>query len=162
MRGMTAFFGVLSASVLDLSLVSAQESHSRSADVFFSALSDLAGSNAIDCGRLSLGSKLAAGFECARSAMQSGRPFQLAVQIQGVDSILWQGAARGKSGAIWLVTFDSDIHGGGANSVSAEPRITRTPCLGLMLSMDDESPLSCAPLVQGRNECHEDVVPCSR
>jgi len=75
-------------------------------------------------------------------SLARGRAFWVAVQIQGVDSALWRGGVRSPTGATWLVTFDSDIHGGGERA-DGEPSMTRTLCLGLQFSLEDEQRISC-------------------
>jgi hypothetical protein len=110
---------------------------------FDSELLELAGPHAIACGRSPIQSDQAAAIVCAQSSLAAGRSFRVAVQVEGVDSILWRGAARGPTGAVWLVTFDSDVHGGGADSPNARPALARTPCLRLEFSLSDPRHIFC-------------------
>jgi hypothetical protein len=110
---------------------------------FLDALYELGGPTSRLCGEVKLHDDPSIPLTCAKAALSSGAPFRLALQEQGVDSILWVGIARGANGATWLVTFDSDIHGGGASNPHAEPRLTRTLCLDVQLGLVTEPNLSC-------------------
>jgi hypothetical protein len=136
---------------------SRSDGQTKAVDAFKSALIELAGPHATECGHESLGADQSSAVECAQAEVAAGRSFWVAVQVEGVDSILWRGAARGPTGAAWLVTFDSDVHGGGANSPNARPALARTPCLRLDLSISDPQHVSCAAAA-GVSE----VVPLSR
>ena len=110
---------------------------------FLDALYDLGGPTSRLCGAVKLHDDPSVPLSCAKAALSSGAPFRLALQEQGVDSILWVGIARGANGATWLVTFDSDIHGGGASNPHAEPRLTRTLCLDVQLGSMTQPNISC-------------------
>jgi hypothetical protein len=126
-------------------------------DEFDSALRELAGARATACGRSPIRSDQSAAIACAQSSIAAGTPFWVAIQVQGIDSILWRGVARGPTGPAWLVTFDSDVHGGGAHSSHARPALARTPCLRLELSIAEPQQISCA-VPAGASE----VVPLPR
>ena len=110
---------------------------------FFDVLSELGGPSSTLCGEVKLHDDPSLPLTCAKAALSSGTPFRLALQEQGVDSILWVGIARGTNGATWLVTFDSDIHGGGASNPHAEPRLMKTLCLDVQLGSITEPSMSC-------------------
>jgi len=82
-------------------------------DRLFDRLRELAGKGAAACGTVELRDDPTAAFSCARSAMAAGQPFWVAAQIEGIDSLLWRGVALEPDKTVWLLSYDSDVHGGG-------------------------------------------------
>lgn len=106
-------------------------------DTFFDVLSRLAGSDARECGTVRLDSDASTALQCAKEHHSSGTSFWIALQIQGVDSYLWIGAAQADDGSRWLVDFDSDVTGGR----SKKPLMRVIPCGEFEVSLDDEKRL---------------------
>lgn len=108
---------------------------------FASKVSAWPGRTAEDCGAAALrsaGREIA--LDCARRALAEGRPFYVVVQVQGVDSSLFQGlASRGRRDSM-LFWFDSDITGGGG--AHPESRFTERPCTDPAVTEND-LPLAC-------------------
>ena len=75
-------------------------------------LQGVAGPDAAACGEVPLRQKRTEAAACARRAMKSGKPFWVAFQVQGNDSLLWEGAAGDGRGGYWMILHDSDITGG--------------------------------------------------
>ena len=84
-----------------------------SEDFFFSQLSELAGPNAIACGTVKLREDPSSIFACATDAKAAGTSFWVAAEVQGTDSLLWRGVALAPDKLVWLLSYDSDVHGGG-------------------------------------------------
>jgi len=84
------------------------------------ALKESSGANALACGAVKLGEDATAAVECARTALAEKKPFWFAAQIQGTDSSVWRGVALepGKNN-VWVVSYDSDVHGGGGTGAES-------------------------------------------
>jgi len=80
--------------------------------ILSSKLKALAGPESQDCGSVPLGNDRRTTFTCAKHALAAGTAFRVALQYQGVDSFIWQGAARDEHGRLWLLSYDSDPSGG--------------------------------------------------
>jgi len=104
-------------------------------------LASLSGIDGRDCGAFPLRSDLAAAVVCAKDATASGKPYRLAVQLQGIDSAIWQGAARDAQGRLWVVFYDADSSGGGA----ASPTISVVPCRDIVFALHGGEVLDCQP-----------------
>jgi hypothetical protein len=102
-------------------------------------LASLSGASARDCGVFPLRGDLAAAIACATDATSSGRPYRLAVQLQGTDSVIWQGAARDERGRLWVVFYDADSTGGGT------PTLSVVPCRGIVFALHGGEVLDCQP-----------------
>ena len=83
-------------------------------DRLFDRLQELAGKGAAACGTVKLKEDPSAAFSCAKSAMAAGQPFWVAAQVEGTDSLLWRGVALEPDKTVWLLSYDSDVHGGGS------------------------------------------------
>ena len=102
-----------------------------------------AGAGARDCGVVALPASRAAAVSCARTALQSGEPFFVAFQVQGVDSTIYRGVVRPLPGRAIVLTWDSDVTGG--SSLAAQRRIFSRDCPGpAVLETDDGGPIGCA------------------
>lgn len=111
--------------------------------VLINRLTSLAGSNAQDCGSVVLRSDPGATIGCARSAMSAGKAYRLAVQFQGEDSLVWQGAARDEHGKLWVVFYDSDPAGGSG----ANPTLSAVPCRDIRFEVHDGDLINCQPIL---------------
>jgi len=104
-------------------------------------LVSLSGASARDCGVFPLRSDLAAAIACAQDATSSRQPYRLAVQLQGIDSAIWQGAARDERGRLWVVFFDADSSGGATPS----PTLSVVPCRDIVFALHGGEVLDCQP-----------------
>lgn len=100
----------------------------------------LSGDGAVACGVVGLNESAHAAFACAREQLASGRPFRLAVQVRGIDSLIWRGAALEPDGTSWALAYDSDIHGGGGIGKEA---LNFVPCHEIRFSETDERRIWC-------------------
>jgi hypothetical protein len=104
-------------------------------------LKALAGANSHDCGAIPLHDDQGAALACARRAAASAAPFRIAIQLQGVDSIVWQGAARDEHGKLWVMFHDSDPSGGSA----ATPTFSVLPCREIQFAVHEDDVIECIP-----------------
>jgi len=110
-------------------------------DPLLSELSSLAGPSARQCGKVGLGQDPSAAWQCAESADSIGASYWFAMQRQGIDSDVWQGAILTGSGKRYIVSYDSNYMGGpGFN-----PRFSKEPCFGrITLNPSSQPPLQCS------------------
>ena len=127
--------------VLLVLIMSACSISGPSYDEFARRVSAWPGTPSEDCGVGLLGeASRETALECAQRAIAEGRPFAVIVQVQGIDSNLFQGlASRGRRDS-FLFWFDSDITGGGGPG--AESRLTERPCTDPAVTTND-LPLEC-------------------
>ena len=104
-------------------------------------LGSLSGAGARDCGVFPLRSNLAAAIACAQDATSAGQSYRLAVQLQGSDSGIWQGAARDERGRLWVVFYDADSSG----SATPSPTISVVPCRDILFALHGGEVLDCQP-----------------
>ena len=95
-------------------------------DPLMSELSMLTGSNARQCGLVTLGQDPSAAWQCAQSADTSDAPYWFAMQSQGIDSDAWVAALLTPSGQRYVLTYDSNYMGG----PGLLPRFSRDTCSG--------------------------------
>lgn len=77
-------------------------------------VAEIAGQSAVDCGFLPLGASArdrAATTACARSAVESGKPFKFGYRSVGDDSAFCDVAIRRQDGQLVAFFFDSDVTG---------------------------------------------------
>jgi len=103
----------------------------------------LAGADSRNCGSVALGGDQKPAIACAKTGVSSAVPFRVAIQVQGIDSLVWQGAARDAQGKLWMVFHDSDPSGGGG----AAPTLSAMLCRELVFSVDGKDALECNPVV---------------
>jgi hypothetical protein len=128
----------------------------------------LAGSDAVDCGRLWLGvaffwpessarnrRQAVAASQCAIQAFNSGKSFRVRYQIQGVDSDGAIGFASPGRGLVYTLLFDGDPLGqGGTNFFRQRVRTYSCPS-PLALKIFDTGMLTCFP---GRQNAPGDIM----
>ncbi len=118
----------------------------RAADAVPAALSNklksLAGADSQDCGSVPLGNDHTAAIACAKSTTASGRAYRLAMQFQGVDSLVWQGAVRNEQGKLWVLYYDSAPSGG----AGAGPTLSSVPCHDIRFEVPGEDLIDCQPV----------------
>ena len=112
---------------------------------FLNKLRSFAGANARDCGFVRLVDDHAAAVACARDATSAGKAYALAIQFQGVDSLVWQGAARDEHGKLWVLYYDSDPAGGGAT-----PTLSAVPCQEIRFEVQGGDVIDCQPISGAR------------
>lgn len=130
--------GMLIACVLD---AGAGAGDAAAPPALAARLAALSGASARDCGVFPLRSDLAAAIACAQDATSSRRPYRLAVQLQGIDSAIWQGAARDERGRLWVVFYDADSSGGATPS----PTLSVVPCRDIVFALRGGEMLDCQP-----------------
>jgi hypothetical protein len=94
-------------------------------DSLAAKLKSLGGPGAKECGSIALGKAREEAFSCAKDAAASGQAFFVAFQYQGIDSLIWQGAAGNGSAGYWVIGYDSDATGG---SRSPKPTLQVSVC----------------------------------
>jgi hypothetical protein len=106
-------------------------------------LKSLAGSNGQDCGSVSLHESPETAISCATSANASGKPYRLAVEFQGTDSIAWQGAVRDERGKLWALYYDSDPSGGSG----AGTTLSVVLCREILFAAQGNDVIECKPVI---------------
>ena len=73
----------------------------------------LAGLNAVDCGRVVLRAEPKQATDCALAANKAGKPFRVRYDMQGIDSSVAVAFVRLPGGTVQALSYDSDPSGGG-------------------------------------------------
>ena len=100
----------------------------------------VAGAESRECGFIPLGLDATAAFACAREATASEEKFHVAVQEQGIDSILWVAAIYSPEGNQYLVRFDSSPSGG----AWSRSRLTKKRCTAFQFQDENFGKIRCA------------------
>lgn len=108
-----------------------------------SKLKSLAGADSRDCGSVLLHDTPDAAIACAKDATASGKAYRLAVQFQGEDSIVWQGAARNAQGKLWALFYDSDPAGGSG----AGTTLSVVLCREIAFASQGNDVIECRPVI---------------
>jgi hypothetical protein len=74
---------------------------------------NLAGPEAVDCGRVLIQGNPKIATECALKAQKAGKPFRVRFDLQGIDSFVAVGFVRTQDGTVESLMWDSDPSGGG-------------------------------------------------
>jgi hypothetical protein len=82
-----------------------------SPDMLNAKLRELSGASAKDCGSIPREADAGPAISCAKDADDQQIALRVAIQIQGVDSIVWAGAARDNNDKHWTMTYDFDPSG---------------------------------------------------
>jgi hypothetical protein len=104
-------------------------------------LSSLAGAGARDCGVVAQGSNREAAIACAREASSSGNAYRLAVQLEGADSSIWQGAVRDEQGKFRVVFYEADSGGSGTG-----PTMSVLLCREILFAVKGSDAIECQPI----------------
>jgi len=108
---------------------------------FRSTLAETAGSTATDCGVVMLDNSKSDAVACSTAALAASKPFYVAFQVQGIDSVIVHGLAfNAKGEATWFM-WDSDKHGGRYPN-TAESWIDQKPCAHPSVGSSSR-PISC-------------------
>ena len=102
----------------------AEDSRVVSARLVKDELTRLSGASATNCGLIPLGLPTKQGWACALDADKSRRPFWLAFQEPGVDSVMWLAIGRDAYGSPFVLSYDSSPYG----RRGLHPRLTRDIC----------------------------------
>jgi hypothetical protein len=76
----------------------------------------LAGTRAIDCGRVEILESPERATKCGLVAFQQHKPFRVRYNVQGIDSNVAAGLALTEKGNLYEMSFDGDPRGGGGTS----------------------------------------------
>ena len=109
--------------------------------VLLSKMKSIAGSGSQDCGDVLLHNNPYVAIECARDAASAGKAYRVAIQLQGIDSLVWQGAARDEHGKLWEVFYDSDPSGGSGANAS----LSVVPCRDIVFASQGKQVIECKP-----------------
>ena len=104
----------------------------------------LSGPDARDCGTYSLAQPRASGIACAQEAIATGTPYRVAFELQGVDSDIWEGAARDRAGTHASLFLDSDVTGG---APTPDPRLYAATCEDVVFFAQGEHAVECVGAV---------------
>ena len=105
-------------------------------------LKSLAGSSSRDCGSVPLHGDRESAIACAKDASSSGNAYRVAIQLQGNDASIWQGAARDDRGKLWVAFYDLDSSGGAENS----PTLSVLSCHEILFVTQGGEVLDCKPV----------------
>jgi hypothetical protein len=100
-----------------------------------------AGSDAMNCGLVRLGSSREPGLSCLRTALSNRRPAFVIFQVRGIDSDIFLALATDQSGRATQLLWDSDVRGSGSRFFS-KSRIESRPCVEPSL-VEDKLPFRC-------------------
>jgi hypothetical protein len=88
----------------------------ESADLLELQSKNLAGPEAVDCGRVPVGGDPKVATECALAAQRAGKPFRVRYDIRGIDSFIAVAIVRTPIGTVGTLQYDSDPRGGGGRA----------------------------------------------
>ena len=88
----------------------------ESADLLELQSKNLAGPEAVDCGRVPVGGDPRVATECALAAQRAGKPFRVRYDIRGIDSFIAVAIVRTPIGTVGTLQYDSDPMGGGGRA----------------------------------------------
>jgi hypothetical protein len=86
----------------------------------------LAGLHSVNCGRVRISGDASVATECALDADAKGRPFRVAYQVQGLDSIVVVGIVSTPRGKLLALNYDSCPSGCGFSLL--QQRVTVSSC----------------------------------
>ena len=106
-------------------------------------LASMAGLSARDCGSVPQGADRSAAIACAKDATTSGTAYRLAVQLEGTDSFIWQGAVRDGDGKFWVTFYEADLSGG----PGAGPTMSVLLCSEILFMVKGSDAMECQPIL---------------
>ena len=104
-------------------------------------LSSIAGAGARDCGSVAQGGDREAAIACARDAIAAGNAYRVAIQLEGADSSIWQGAVRDPSGKYRVIFYEADAEGPGAG-----PTMSVLLCREILFAVKGSDAMECQPI----------------
>ena len=103
----------------------------------------LAGTHAVDCGRVRAHRSPDAATACALRAFHDSKPFRVRYDLRGIDSDVSAGLVYTPEGTMYGLVFDGDPEGQGGTSWSKQ-RTDKTPCpLPLHLYVNSNGRVNC-------------------
>ena len=112
-------------------------------DLLEKRINQLAGPNAVDCGRVSARAEPKHATDCALRANGAGKPFHVRFDMQGIDSYVAVAFVRLPDGTVEVLNYDSDPMGGGGRAHEIV-MIKKCPT-PVHLSVTGEGHLNCFP-----------------
>jgi hypothetical protein len=107
---------LVAGSALALVATSPVSAQTNSADLLERRMQQLAGQDAVDCGRVAPRAEARPATDCALAANSSGKPFHVRYDMQGIDSYVAVGFVRLPDGGVEALSYDSDPMGGGGRA----------------------------------------------
>jgi len=108
-------------------------------------LLSLSGASARDCGFAALPDNIEAVVACAKAAASSGQPYRVAFHLAGADALIWQGAARGERGDLWVVFYDAES----ADGTAVQPTLSVLTCREITFATKGDV-VDCQPVTGER------------
>jgi hypothetical protein len=112
-------------------------------DLLDKRIDQLAGPNAVNCGRVSPRDDPKSETACALAAHKAGKPFRVRYDMQGIDSFVAAAFVRLPDGSVQALNYDSDPFGGGGRAHEMV-RVTACPA-PIQLHTTPEGHLTCFP-----------------
>jgi hypothetical protein len=106
-------------------------------------LKSLAGPDSRDCGSVALHDNPDAAIACAKDAASASQAYRLAIEFQGTDSIVWQGAVRDAQGKLWALFYDADRPGG----AGAGTTLSVVLCRDIVFASQGDDLIVCRPVI---------------
>lgn len=75
---------------------------------FIRRVEELSGTQSVDCGFVPVGTDLAPSLTCLETQLSGSRPFRVAVETYGLESVLVLAVVRSTSGQLKYVSYDPD------------------------------------------------------
>lgn len=107
---------------------------------FVHKLAHIAGSDAYDCGFVPLAVDASSALACAEERLRNKQSFLIGIELQGIDSRVWNGIVADMAGQVSYVTYDSDIEG----RMCHNPRIVVNRCASISLPEQGGRAFQCA------------------
>jgi hypothetical protein len=133
---------LLLANLLAASIVQAADAAPKA---LLDKLIALAGAGSRDCGTVMFGDDPGVAISCAEDAGASGKSYRLAIEFEGPDGLVWQGAARDQRGRLWSVYFDSDP----SAPAGTGDTLSVVPCSRLTFATKGDDVIRCQPILGG-------------
>ena len=123
---MQTSFAILLGTAICLGACTSADRAATSDNPLLAELITLTGADALECGLVPLGADSAKAWSCAESASRNGTPHWFAMQLQGIDSDIWQASLLTPSSQQFILDYDSNYMGGSG----LMPRFSRDTCNG--------------------------------
>jgi hypothetical protein len=105
----------------------------------------LAGTKAVDCGRVKISENPKAATDCALGAFKADKPFLVRYDLQGIDSSVAAGLFRAPDGKVYAMSFDGDPMGGGGVSPTRQRFTTELCPQPVNVQVTENGRLNCFP-----------------
>jgi len=105
---------------------------------------ELSGTHAVDCGYVAIGNDLTPSLECFGMQLGGSRPFRVAVETYGLESILVFAVVRSTNGRLRYVRYDPDrCH---HNCWFKRPQMSEGDCPGPHIVKDPDGSFARDPI----------------